>query len=137
MSTLQISQREKDGVTILDLQGLITMGDSGTHLRRTIGSLVEQDQKRILVNMAKVAYIDSSGLGELVAGFSAIDDKGGEMKLTQISKRISELMTITNLVTVFDIFEDEESAIESFRRLGPNLTTGPLSQPVANANSIV
>ena len=136
MSTLQISQREMDGVTILDLQGPITMGDGSVGLRRAIRSLVEQNRKMILLNMAKVAYIDSSGLGELVAGFTSVQKGGGEMKLAQISNRASELMTITKLVTVFDIFDDEESALASFTRRTEDLTTGRLRMPIPHANSI-
>ena len=91
----------------------------------------------ILLDLEKVSYIDSSGLGELVAGYSSIEKNGGEMKIVKLSQRVTELMTITKLVTVFDIFDDQDTALKSFTRNAEDVSTGPLAAPSARGNSIV
>jgi|SRR5215213_2928182 len=135
MSSLQISKRNADGVLILDLKGPITIGEGNIDLHRMIRSLVEQNEKRILLNLADVTYIDSSGLGELVAGYTSVERNGGEMKMINLTKRVTELMMITKLLTVFDVFEDEATAIKSFAADEEKVETGPLDAP-ARANSV-
>jgi len=136
MSALKISRREVRGVVVLDLNGPIALGQGNIDLHRELRSLIEQDQKRVLLNLAKVSYIDSSGLGELVAGFASIEKNGGEMKMVNLTDRVSELMMITKLLTVFDVFDDEQSAIESFPTSAGDLDTGPLESGGTRANSI-
>jgi anti-sigma B factor antagonist len=135
MSSLQISKRNADGVLVLDLKGPITIGEGNIDLHRMIRSLVEQNEKRILLNLGDVTYIDSSGLGELVAGYTSVERNGGEMKMVNLTKRVTELMMITKLLTVFDVFDDEATAIKSFAADEEKVETGPLDAP-ARANSV-
>jgi anti-sigma B factor antagonist len=135
MSSLQISKRNADGVLVLDLTGPITIGEGNIDLHRMIRSLVEQNEKRILLNLGDVTYIDSSGLGELVAGYTSVERNGGEMKMVNLTKRVTELMMITKLLTVFDVFDDEATAIKSFAADEEKVETGPLDAP-ARANSV-
>jgi anti-sigma B factor antagonist len=135
MSSLQISKRTVDGVLVLDLKGPITIGEGNIDLHRMIRSLVEQNEKRILLNLGDVTYIDSSGLGELVAGYTSVERNGGEMKMINLTKRVTELMMITKLLTVFDVFDDEPAAIKSFAADEEKVETGPLDAP-ARANSV-
>ena len=136
MSSLKISKREIDGIIIVDLDGPITLGQDNIDLHHTIRALIEQDQKRILLNLAKVTYIDSSGLGELVAGFTSVEKNGGEMKLLNLTDRVTELMMITKLLTVFDVYDDEQTAIGSYKTDAEKVATGPLDGSSARANSI-
>ena len=114
MSDLNITTRETRGVTILDLTGKIALGESSGRLHSELRDLVTGGKKDILINLAEVRAIDSSGLGTLVAGFTTVENNGGELKLTNLTDRASELMTITKLYTVFEIFDDEQAAINSF-----------------------
>lgn len=114
MTNLNITERENDLITVLDLQGNIRLGEGSTELRQALRSLVEQGKKKILLNMEHVSYIDSSGLGELVGGYTTLHKAGGELKLFRLSGRVHELMTMTKLLTVFDVFDDESEAIRSF-----------------------
>jgi anti-sigma B factor antagonist len=136
MSSLQISKREVDGVLILDLNGPITIGQGNIDLHRSIRALIEQDHKRILLNLAKVTYIDSSGLGELVAGFTSVEKNGGEIKMVNLTDRVTELMMITKLLTVFDVYDDEKTAISKFKPDPEDLETSPLEPVASKANSI-
>jgi anti-sigma B factor antagonist len=115
MSDLTITKRKADGVVILDLVGKIRLGEGNIDLHRTLRSLVEQNEKKVLLNLAKVSSIDSSGLGELVAGYTTLEKSGGELKLLSLSDRVIELMMITKLLTVFDVHDDEAAAIASFK----------------------
>jgi anti-sigma B factor antagonist len=115
MSNLTITRRPVDGVVILDLAGKIRLGEGNLDLHRTLRSLVEQDEKKVLLNLAEVSSIDSSGLGELVAGYTTLEKSGGELKLLSLTERVSELMMITKLLTVFDVYDDEALAIASFK----------------------
>jgi anti-sigma B factor antagonist len=137
MSSLQIFKRSVDGVMILDLKGPIRIGEGNLDLHRVISSLVEQNEKRILLNLADVTYVDSSGLGELVAGYTSIEKNGGEMKLINLTDRVTELMMITKLLTVFDVFDNEAEAIKSFVPDAEKVKTEPLGIPVAKASSII
>ena len=115
MSNLIMTKRLVDGVTILDLSGNIRLGEENVYLHRTLHSLIDEGTKKVLVNLANISYIDSSGLGELVSGFTSMEKAGGELKLLNLTERVSELMMITKLLTVFEAFDDERTAIASFR----------------------
>lgn len=114
MSDISIATREVDGITIIDLDGRISLGESSAKLHEKIRSLAAERKNRVLLNLERVTGIDSSGLGSLVAGHATIEKSGGTMKLENLSDRTTELMTITKLYTVFDIFDDERKAIGSF-----------------------
>ncbi|MGH9821615.1 MAG: STAS domain-containing protein [Pyrinomonadaceae bacterium] len=125
MSNLTITKRHGGGVAILDLVGKIRIGEGNLDLHRSLRAMVEQNEKKVLLNLAGISSIDSSGLGELVAGYATLERSGGELKLLNLTERVNELMVITKLLTVFDVFDDEASAIASFK---PDLerTTEPL-----------
>ncbi len=112
---LTISSRELDGVTILDLSGRITLGEGSVQLRDAIRDLIGKGSKNILLNMGDVNYIDSSGLGELVSAFTTAKNQQAEVKLLNLTKKVHDLLQLTKLYTVFDIKDDEASAIASFR----------------------
>jgi anti-sigma B factor antagonist len=114
MSTLNITTRRAGAVTIVDLVGQIRLGETNINLHNALRGLVDAGDKNVLLNLAGVTHIDSSGLGELVAGYTTIERSGGEMKLENLSERVVDLMTITKLLTVFDVYEDEATAIASF-----------------------
>lgn len=114
MSELNISNRQSGNVTIVDLAGKIALGESNRALHETIRGLTADGQKNIILNLANVTLIDSSGLGELVASYASVERNGGSMKLANLSDRFIELITITKLYTVFDIFENEADALASF-----------------------
>lgn len=115
MNELVISQRQNQDVTILDLSGKIKIGEDIVLLRKSLRILTTENKKKILLNLAEVTHIDSSGLGELVAGYISLQKIEGELKLLNLTKRVSELMMITKLLTVFDAFEDEDEAVKSFQ----------------------
>jgi len=128
MSDLTITKRPVNGVVILDLAGKIRLGEGNLDLHRTLRALVEQNEKKVLLNLANVSSIDSSGLGELVAGYATLEKSGGELKLLNLTDRVSELMMITKLLTVFDVYEDEPAAIASFKADVERIITQPLDQ---------
>jgi len=130
MSDLTITKRSVSGVVILDLAGKIRLGEGNIDLHRSLRSLVEQNEKKVLLNLALVSSIDSSGLGALVAGYTTLEKSGGELKLLKLTDRVTELMMITKLLTVFDVYEDEATAVASFK---PDLEmiTQPLDEEVA------
>ena len=112
---LTIASREVDGVTVLDLNGRITLGEGSVQLREAIRDLISKGARTILLNMGDVNYIDSSGIGELVSGFTAVRNRGGELKLLNLTKKVNDLLQLTKLFTVFDVYNDESSAVGSFR----------------------
>lgn len=114
MSELNISNRQSGNVTIVDLAGKIALGESNRALHDAIRQLSADGNQNILLNLANVSLIDSSGLGELVASYASVERGGGAMKLTNLSDRFIELITITKLYTVFDIFDNEADALTSF-----------------------
>ncbi|HKV93711.1 MAG TPA: STAS domain-containing protein [Candidatus Angelobacter sp.] len=114
--TMKASNRQLDGVTIVDMSGRITLGEGSVILRDTIRDLVGKGQKKILLNLGDVTYIDSSGIGELVSAFTAVRREGGELKLLNLTKKVHDLLQITKLYTVFDIKDDETTAIKSFAK---------------------
>jgi anti-sigma B factor antagonist len=122
MAELNISERQVGDarvlvadVTVLDMDGKITIGEGSVALRTAIRRLLEEGKKKILLNLAKVGYIDSSGIGELVSSYTAINKEGGELKLLNLTQKLQDLLTITKLLTVFDVYESEEEALASFK----------------------
>ena len=114
MAELNISERQSGDVTILDMDGKITIGEGSVALRGAIRRLLEENKKKILLNLAKVGYIDSSGIGELVSSYTAINKDGGQLKLLNLTQKTLELLTITKLLTVFDVYESEPEAMNGF-----------------------
>ncbi len=114
--SIDFSTRQSDDITIVDLKGRITLGEGSVTVRDAVHDLLSKGQKRILLNLGDVNYIDSSGIGELVSAFTAAKKQGGELKLLNLTKKIHDLLQITKLYTVFDVREDETLAIESFRK---------------------
>lgn len=114
MKNLNITERRNGLITILDLDGKIQLGEDSAELHKELRFLVEKGEKKILLNLAKVSYIDSSGLGELVSGYSTLLKSEGELKLFNLSDKVHGLMTLTKLLTIFDIYENEAEAIDSF-----------------------
>jgi anti-sigma B factor antagonist len=101
-------------VTVIDVAGRITLGEGSSALRETLRDLVAKNQNKILLNLADVSYIDSSGIGELVSGYTTVTNTGGSLKLLNLNKRVKDLLQITKLYTVFEVHEDEAAAIRSF-----------------------
>ena len=113
--TMKASTRQVDGVTIIDLSGRITLGEGSVVLRDTIRNSIGQGTKKILLNLGDVTYIDSSGIGELVSAYTSVRNQGGELKLLNLTKKVHDLLQITKLYTVFDVKDDEASAINAFK----------------------
>ena len=116
MAELNINERQAGDVTVLDMSGKITIGEGSVALRTAIRRLLEEGKKRILLNLAGVSYVDSSGIGELVSSYTAIGkEEGGQLKLLNLTQKIRDLLTITKLLTVFDVYESEAEALNSFK----------------------
>jgi len=111
---MQIDERIVDGVTILDLKGKMTLGEGDELLKDKINSLLQQDKKQLLLNLENVPYIDSAGLGEIVRTYTTVSRQGGSLKLLNLTKRITDLLSITKLLTVFETYDSENEAIRSF-----------------------
>ena len=111
---MQIEERVVNDVTILDLKGKITLGEGDEVLKDKINSLILQNRKRILLNLEDVPYIDSAGLGEIVRTYTTVSRQGGQLKLVNLTKRITDLLSITKLLTVFETFDAEAEALKSF-----------------------
>jgi len=112
---LRATPRDAGQVMVVDLGGRITLGDGSALLRKTIRGLLEDQRRSILLNLADVDYIDSSGIGELVSGYTAVKNQGGELKLLHLTKKVRDILQITKLYTVFDVFSDEPTALGSFQ----------------------
>ena len=112
--SVKLTTRQVGDVTVLDVAGRITLGEGSATLRDAMRDMVSKGQKKILLNLAEVSYIDSSGIGELVSGFTTVTNSGGALKLLNLNKRVKDLLQITKLYTVFDVHEDEAGAIRSF-----------------------
>jgi anti-sigma B factor antagonist len=123
--SVKLTTHEKGDVMIVDASGRLTLGEGTSSLRKRMRELVEGGSRRIVLNMADVTYIDSSGIGELVAAYTTLTTAGGELKLLNLAKRVHELLNITKLYTVFESFEDEASAIGSFSGVCAERTPGP------------
>ena len=112
--SMKISTRQVDGVTILDCSGRITLGEGSIVLRDNVSQLLAKGQKKILLNLGEINYIDSSGIGELVTAFTTVRKQGGELKLLNLTKKVHDLLQITKLYTVFDVKDEEAAAVKSF-----------------------
>jgi anti-sigma B factor antagonist len=112
--SMKISTRQVDGITIVDCSGRITLGEGSVTLRETVSQLLTKNQKKILLNLGDVNYIDSSGIGELVSAFTTVRKQGGDLKLLNLTKKVHDLLQITKLYTVFDVKDDEAAAVKSF-----------------------
>jgi anti-sigma B factor antagonist len=114
--SLKATTRQVDGISVMDLSGRITLGEGSVILRDKIRELLAQGNKKILLNLGDVTYIDSSGIGELVSAFTAVRKDGGELKLLNLTKKVHDLLQITKLYTVFDVKDDEATAIGAFAK---------------------
>jgi anti-sigma B factor antagonist len=114
MAELNISERQAGDVTILDLSGKVTIGEGSVALRTTIRRLLGEGKKNILLNLGGVGYVDSSGIGELVSSYTAVQKEGGSLKMLNLTKKIQDLLAITKLLTVFDVYENEADALAGF-----------------------
>jgi anti-sigma B factor antagonist len=112
--SVNLTTHEKGDVLIVDASGRLTLGESTSTLRKKMRELVDGGSRQIVLNMADVTYIDSSGIGELVAAYTTVTAAGGKLKLLNLAKRVHELLNITKLYTIFETFEDESSAVASF-----------------------
>ena len=112
--SMKTSIRQVDGVTIVDCSGRITLGEGSVVLRDAVRDLLTKGQKKILLNLGEVNYIDSSGIGELVSAYTTAKNQGGELKLLKLTKKVHDLLQITKLYTVFDVKDDETAAVKAF-----------------------
>jgi anti-sigma B factor antagonist len=115
MAQVEIQERQAGDVTILDLDGKVTIGEGSTALRSAIRRLAEEGKKKILLNLQNVNYMDSTGLGELIASYTTVSRDGGQLKLLQLSGKIQDLLVITKLLTVFDVYDSEADALSAFK----------------------
>lgn len=114
MAELKINERQSGNVTVLDMEGRITIGEGSVTLRNEIRRLVGEGKKNLVLNLGGVGYLDSSGIGELVSSFTAVGKEGGTLKLLNLTQKIQDLLAITKLLTVFETFENEADAVGSF-----------------------
>jgi anti-sigma B factor antagonist len=112
---LEIKERTLGEVVILELSGKITIGEGSVQLREAVSRLLEAGRNRIILNLSAVSYVDSSGIGELVSRYTTTKNTGGKLKLLNLPKKIKDLLMITKLLTVFEIYEDEQAALDSFQ----------------------
>ena len=112
--SIKLTSRQVGDVSVVDAAGRITLGEGSSALRDMLRDMVAKGQKKILLNLGEVSYIDSSGIGELVSGFTTVTNQGGSLKLLGLTKRVKDLLQITKLYTVFDVHDDEASAVRSF-----------------------
>jgi len=115
MAELDVKERQAGDVTILDLSGEVRMGDGSIALRDAIRKLADSGKTKLLLNLAGVKYVDSSGIGELIANYTTVTRQGGQLKLLNLTDKIQNLLVITKLLTVFDSYEDEAEALKSFQ----------------------
>lgn len=111
---MKASTRQAGDIVIVDLGGQIKLGEGSSILRDTVKDLLAKGQKKILLNLGDVTYIDSSGVGELVSAFTSLRNQGGEMKLLNLTKKVRDILQITKLYTVFDVLDDERAALAAF-----------------------
>jgi len=112
---LRATYRDVGVVTVVDIGGRITLGEGSALLRKTIRELLDEGRTKIVLNLADVNYIDSSGIGELVTAFTTVKKNGGDLKLLYLTKKVHDLLQLTKLFTVFDVYSDENAAVSSFR----------------------
>jgi anti-sigma B factor antagonist len=111
---MKIDKRERDGVTILDLEGKITIGKGDVALREAVQQLLADGVLKILIRLEKVTTIDSSGVGELVSAFTTVTNRGGKLKLVNLPPKVNDILQITQLITVFEVYDNEDEALASF-----------------------
>lgn len=114
MAELNITERQAGDITILDMNGKVTIGEGSIALRSTIRRLLGEGKKNILLNLGQVGYVDSSGIGELVSSFTSVNKEGGKLKLLNLTQKIQDLLAITKLLTVFDVYDSESEALNSY-----------------------
>jgi len=114
MAELDVKERQAGDVTILDLRGEVRIGEGSIALRDAIRNLTAEGKKKLLLNLAGVSYIDSSGIGELIANYTTVTRQGGQLKLLKLTDRVQNLLVITKLLTVFDAYDDEAEALKTF-----------------------
>ena len=112
--SVKLNTRQIGDVNVVDVAGRITLGEGSSALRDSVREMVSKGQKKILLNLGEVSYIDSSGIGELVSAFTTVTNGGGQLKLLNLTKRVKDLLQITKLYTVFDVHDSEVTAIRSF-----------------------
>lgn len=115
MSALIATTREVGPITVVDLSGRIALGEGSALLRKTIRELLEDGNTKIILNLGDINYIDSSGIGELVSGFTAVRSRQGELKLLNLTRKVKDLLQITKLFTVFEVYTEEGEAVRSFK----------------------
>jgi len=111
---MKIEKRKKGSVTILDLKGKILVGDGIDELRKSINESIEQKETNLILNFQNVPYLDSTGLGEVVRSYTSLKKEGGAVKIVNLTNKVRDLLSVTKLITVFETFEDEDKAVESF-----------------------
>ena len=111
---MEIKKRTAGDIQILDCSGKITLGEGTMTVRNTVLDILKDNERKIILNLGEVNYVDSSGIGELVSTYTTVTNAGGQLKLLNLTKKIQELLAITKLLTVFQVFEDEQAAIASF-----------------------
>ncbi len=114
--SMKAAVRQVDAVSVIDINGRITLGEGCSQLRDLIRDQLTKGNKKLLLNLAEVTYIDSSGIGELVSAFTAVSNQGGQLKLLNLTKKVHDLLQITKLYTVFDVHDDEAKAVGSFEK---------------------
>jgi len=112
--SVKLTTRQVGDVTVIDATGRITLGEAASSFRDEIKNLAAKGEKKLLLNLSDVSYIDSSGIGEMVSSFTTVTNHGGQLKLLGLNKRVKDLLQITKLYTVFEVFDDEASAVRSF-----------------------
>lgn len=112
--SVKLTARQVGDVTVIDASGRITLGEGSSAFREKVKELAASGSKKVLINLADISYIDSSGIGELVSGYTTIANAGGRLKLLNLTKRVQDLLQITKLYTVFEVFDDEAQGIRSF-----------------------
>jgi anti-sigma B factor antagonist len=112
---MNVNTRKRDGVTILDLKGKITIGSGDVALRNAVQEILNSGATNVLINMRDVTTIDSSGIGELVSSYTTATNRGVKLKLFNLPEKVSDILTITQLITVFDVFDSEDEAVRSFQ----------------------
>lgn len=112
--SVKLTTRQVGDVTVIDAVGRITLGEGASMFRDKIRELAAGGHKKMLLNLAEISYIDSSGIGEMVSGYTTVANQGGVVKLLNLTKRVKDLLQITKLYTVFEVFEDEAAAVRSF-----------------------
>lgn len=111
-----LGYRQVGDVTVVDIEGRITLGEGAVSLREAVKSLVAEGKRKIILNLSDTVYVDSSGVGELVSGFTQLNNQGGTLKLLALSKRVKELFQLINIYSVFEVFETEADAVSSFNK---------------------